>query len=106
MPAKLPEQLLRTEERRLSELCIGERGRIEAVVMRVDDLGECYLDPKAALRLMTLVPLTIQVERREDGFHVTAHSKCSSKKRPFDPDLLKSWIPVVSVTINDESSGA
>ena len=102
MPAKVPEELLQSETSRVSELSVGDRARITASDMKVNASGECYLDPGAIVQSVTRPVVTIQVERREDGFHVTAHPKCRWKKRPLDPDLPNFWIPVMSITIADE----
>jgi predicted transcriptional regulator len=68
MAAKIPDNLIDPQPRRLSELQIGETAYIWTLNMRVTDAGECFLDTQA--EITTRGPGAIRVDRRVDGFHV------------------------------------
>ena len=68
MSAILPERYWEKPRRRLSELEAGETAHTNFLGLRVSLRGECFLNPEE--ELMEDGPLTIRVERREDGFHV------------------------------------
>ena len=79
MADKIPNNLIESQPRRLSELHIGETAHLWTFNMHLTDAGECYLDAEAELTERSVG--TIQVARRENGYHVTVVAK-GTKWRP------------------------
>jgi hypothetical protein len=93
MAAKLPSSLIEPKQRGLSDLAVGETAYVLSSNVRVNESGECFLNPEA-----TSVKRhygAIQVDRREDGYHVSVIAKGMQWKPGPISDKL---IPVVSVT--------
>ena len=94
MPAKLPAHLKNPPRRELKDLAIGETGYVWRASMGVGPTGGCYLDPTADLTERGAG--VIQVDRREDGFHVTVVApECgglsSQLRRQKASPLQASW---------------
>src|SRR5260370_17242726 len=73
MVAKLPASLIEPKQRELSDLAVGETAYVLSSNMRVNESGECFLNPEATRMRRSYG--SIQVHRREDGYHVTVIAK-------------------------------
>jgi Mlc titration factor MtfA (ptsG expression regulator) len=92
MPVNLPEHLFKTKPRKLSDLQLGESAHTWADNMTVTSAGECFLNPYALVNKRGF--LTIQVDRRGDGFHVVIIAVGTQWERGR---ANMSGIPVMSV---------
>jgi hypothetical protein len=97
--------LIKSKTRLVKDTQPGETFTVFSAAMRVTKDGSCYLWAEA--RLLDgghLPPVSMSVERREDGFHVKA-----TPKHGWEPDdNLRSeddWIPVTSITVLEEPNG-
>jgi hypothetical protein len=101
-PAKLPDTLRDVKPRKVADTIIGDRFVLYSVEMVVDLEGSCYLYADAELKLTSpLPPLTLWVERREDGFHVTVDEENGWVPREIGAKEV--IIPVVSITITKKA---
>src|SRR5687768_135071 len=96
-PAKMPDALIEPEPRHVSETSIGERFHIFAAHLRVSVDGFAFINPKAELLKSHTEGLTINVERRDDGFHVTVDADRDRWQR--DGSIAEYWLPVASITV-------
>jgi hypothetical protein len=93
--AKCPAHLLNPAPRKISDLKIGEAGYSwSSFALAVDESGECYLDPAEDLTERSVG--AIQVDRRQDGYHVVLISR---RTRKWTPRALKKEqaVPVISI---------
>jgi hypothetical protein len=97
-PAKLPNALRGEKPRKVADTLVGERFVLFSVDMIVDLDGSCFLQADSDVRSTSpLPPLTLLVERGEDGFHVTADEQNSWMPREIGSKEL--ILPVASITI-------
>lgn len=99
--AKLPDALLQPPPRLLSDMQIGERAVFLRSALYVDSDGACYLNPGATFFAGSLPPLTLTVERRDDGFHVFVAAGTSWRKEDRVP---ASYLPVASITTTENET--
>jgi hypothetical protein len=94
MAAKLPPSLTRPKEPVLANMNTGETGYVSQTDMGVNAEGECFLNPDAAL--VGRASDSIQVTRREDGYHVVviAHGWLWT---PFG-SIKETAVPVATIT--------
>ncbi len=99
-PVKLPENLRQPPERYLRDIAVGETVLVSFISMQPDAEGNCFLNPGGKIVINPL--LTVKVERRADGYHVTAPADVHWTFGDFKTD---SWYPVASITVAGDRWG-
>jgi hypothetical protein len=91
------------DEKAGAALRIGDERRRNVLDMGSGDARRsgwsCYVYADAEARDVRLSPVTITIERREDGFHVTAHP--DNKWAPRAPHRSENLIPVASIMVKE-----
>jgi hypothetical protein len=85
-PAKMPDALIGPKRRVVSETSVGERFHIFAAYLHVSLDGFAFIHPTTILVKGHTPGLTIEVERREDGFHVSVSADRDRWQRSEIPE--------------------